>query len=749
MDHPAPKSTTSSPRLRVRVRGAVQGVGFRPFVHGLAREFALDGFVRNDAEGVLLEIEGARVDEFVEALRRNPPTLARIDQIDLQTISPQFRQGFSIESSGDGRSSTRIVPDAAVCEACLDDLFDPASRFHLYPFVNCTHCGPRYTLTHRLPYDRPQTSMARFTMCDACARDYQDPSNRRFHAQPIACPQCGPRLDASTEAIVAQLRAGGIVALKGIGGYHLLCDASNESAVAELRHRKGRDAKPFAVMAANAASAGRIGAFGADERSLLLSSARPIVVVDKLQGLAPSVAPGLSRIGVMLPHAPLHHLLFHMAAGGPTGRAWREAQQDFALVATSANRSGEPLIVDDHEARAKLQGVANLIVGHDRAILARADDSVVTMIEGAPAFLRRARGFIPEPVELTQDGPDVLALGAYLKATVTVTRGREAFVSSHIGSLTDRATIAFHDETILRMLDILDVRPEIVACDLHPDLITTRRAEASGLPVFRAQHHAAHIAAIAAEHRIEDQLLGAALDGYGYGDDGGAWGGELMLVERDAWRRLGHLAPTPLPGGDHAARAPWRMGVAILAQLGRGAEAPRRFPQQRMSADVARLAASPGVATTTSLGRLFDAAAAILGVRMEQSYEGQAAMELEALCRTPRTLPGGCAISGGVLDMSPLFAALLDAEPSAEEGSDLFHGTLIEGLASWIAGAADRLGQTRVALGGGCLMNAPLANGLSRRLRELGIAPLLARRLPSNDGGLSLGQAFLARAASA
>jgi len=749
MNERAPGNTTASPRLRMRVRGAVQGVGFRPFVHGLAREFSLDGFVRNDAEGVLLEVEGARVDEFVEALRRDPPPMARIDQIDLQRISPNSRQGFSIEPSADGRTSTRIVPDAAVCEACLDDLFDPSSRFYLYPFVNCTHCGPRYTLTRRLPYDRPQTSMARFPMCAACAQDYRDPLNRRFHAQPIACPQCGPKLDCGIEDIVARLRAGGIVALKGIGGYHLICDARNECAVAELRRRKGRDAKPFAVMAANAASAGRIGAFGGAERGLLRSSARPIVIAEKLQELAPSVAPNLSRIGVLLPYAPVHHLLFHATAGGPTGGAWREAAQDFVLIATSANPSGEPLIVDDDEARVKLAGIADVVVGHDRAILARADDSVVTIIAGAPAFLRRARGFVPEPIELAQDGPDVLALGAHLKATVTVTRGKEAFVSAHIGSLTDRATIAFHEETIARMLDLLGVRPEIIACDLHPDLVTTRRAEASGRPVFRAQHHAAHVAAIAAEHKIEGPLLGAALDGYGYGDDGAAWGGELMLVDAGAWRRLGHLAPLPLPGGDYAARAPWRMGVALLAQLGRGAQAPRRFPQQSMAADVARLAASPGVGETTSLGRMFDAVAAVLGVRLEQSYEGQAAMELEALCKTPRALPNGFSISSGVLDLSPLFCALLDAKLSAKESSDLFHGTLIEALAAWIGDAARRLGQTRVAFGGGCLMNAPLASGLSRRLRELGIEPLLARKIPSNDGGLSLGQAFLARAASA
>jgi hydrogenase maturation protein HypF len=749
MNERAPEDTTASPRLRMRVRGAVQGVGFRPFVHGLAREFELDGFVRNDAEGVLLEVEGERVNEFVDALRREPPPLARIDRIELRRVPPKSMRGFSIEPSADGRTATRIVPDAAVCESCLDDLFDPDSRFYLYPFVNCTHCGPRYTLTRRLPYDRPQTSMAGFPMCDACARDYRDPLSRRFHAQPIACPRCGPKLDSSIGDIVALLRAGGLVALKGIGGYHLICDARNERAVTELRRRKGRDAKPFAVMAANIASAQRIGAFGADERALLQSTARPIVVVDKARDLARSLAPGLSRIGVVLPYAPVHHLLFHAAAGSPKDRAWRDAPQDFAFVATSANPSGEPLITDDDEAREKLKGIADLVVGHDRAILARADDSVMTMIDGAPAFLRRARGFVPEPIELSGDGPDVLALGAHLKTTVTVTRGREAFVSTHIGALTDRATIAFHEETALRMLDILDARPDIVACDLHPDLITTRMAEARGLPVFRAQHHAAHIAAIAAEHKIDGPLLGAALDGHGYGDDGGAWGGELMLIEKGCWRRVGHLTPLLLPGGDRAARAPWRMGVAVLARLGRGVEAAARFPRTPLAADVARLAAAPGAAQTTSLGRVFDAAAAILGVRLEQQYEGQAAMELEALCKAPRALAGGFSIENDMLDLAPLFRALLDQRLSAREGADLFHGTLIEALAAWIGGAARRLDQTRVALGGGCLMNAALAEGVSRRLREQGIEPLLARKIPCNDGGLSLGQAFLARAASA
>lgn len=515
---PARSQSGASERLRLRVRGAVQGVGFRPFVHGLARALDLGGFVRNDAEGVLLEIEGARAQEFVAALRRSPPPLARIDTVEAQSVAPKAESEFCIETSVAGEARTRIPADAAVCEECLDELFDPRSRFHLYPFVNCTHCGPRYTLTRRLPFDRSQTTMAPFAMCEACAADFRNLSSRRFHAQTIACPQCGPRLDASIEDIAACLRQGGIVALKGVGGFHLLCDARNEAAVQELRRRKQRDAKPFGVMVLNAASAGRIGVLDESSRALLSSPARPIVVVEKADALAASVAPGLSRIGVMLAYTPAHHLIFHALAGEPEGRDWRDAPLDRVLVATSANMSGEPLIIDDDEAREKLRRVADLIVGFDREIVARADDSVMTMIAGAPAFLRRARGFVPEPIPLADDGPDVLALGAHLKTTVTVTRGREAFVSTHIGSLSDAATLRHHAETVARMLDILDVRPECVACDLHPDLHTTRIAEASGLPIFRAQHHAAHIAAILAEHGVEDAALGAALDGFGYGE---------------------------------------------------------------------------------------------------------------------------------------------------------------------------------------------------------------------------------------
>jgi hydrogenase maturation protein HypF len=737
-------------RLRLRVRGAVQGVGFRPFAHGLAARYGLSGFVRNDAEGVLVEIEGMRAGDFVTALRKEAPPLARIASIDVQPLAATGdKGGFAILDSAPGQTKTRIVPDAAVCPDCLDELFDPASRFHLYPFISCTHCGPRYTISRSLPYDRARTSMAGFSLCTDCAADYCAPGGRRFHAETIACAACGPRLTHEPAAIVAALRDGGIVAVKGIGGYHLMCDADNEAAVTELRRRKERDAKPFAVMAANAASLARFALPTQAEVDLLRHRGSPIVLVDSKGALAPSIAPGLRRIGVVLPYTPLHHLLFHSAAGAPSGDDWREAAHDFTLVATSANPGGEPLVVDDDDARRRLSGVADLIVGHDREIVVRADDSVMAVVDGAPSFLRRARGFVPEPIDLGDDGPSVLAVGGHLKSTVTVTRGREAFLSQHIGDLDDVESVRFFEETIRHLLAILDVAPEVVACDLHPDFISTRYAEDMTAPLLRAQHHAAHVAAIAAEHDVREPLLGVALDGYGRGDDGGAWGGELLLLDGADWTRLGHLAPLAMPGGDRAAREPWRMGVAALEAIGRLDLATELFPDEPLAGKVAQGLARGAGARTTSMGRLFDAAAALAGVSLEQRHEGEAAMKFEALVEAPRSLDGGFRLDGGVLDFSPLLAFLALERPGAREAAEVFHGALIEGCAAWIAEAARAKGRRRVALGGGCLMNRILADGLAGALRKRGIEPLLARAAPCNDGGLSLGQAAMARAAFA
>lgn len=733
-------------RLRVRVRGAVQGVGFRPFVYGLARHHRLGGFVANDAEGVLIEAEGAQLPRFLADLESKAPPLAQIDAIEVEPAPTKGESVFSIAESRSGAVMTRITADAATCEACLDELFDPSSRFFLYPFVNCTHCGPRYTITRRLPYDRPNTSMSGFAMCEACARDYRDPENRRFHAEPIACPQCGPRLSHGVGEIVERVKAGEIVAVKSLGGFHLICDARNVAAVSELRRRKGRDTKPFAVMVASPASIDLIANATPAERNLIASAERPIALLKGRGRLAPSVAPGLAHIGAMLPYTPLHHLLFHAAVGSPAGRDWQRAPVDLVLVATSANPGGEPLVIDDEEARCRLAGIADLIVTHDRPIMVRADDSVMAVVDGAPAFIRRARGFVPRPVKLAREVPPLLAVGGLLNNTVTVTRGREAFVSQHIGDLDTAESIRFFEEAVAHLLEVLDVEPMAVAHDLHPDFASTRFAEGFGQPTIAVQHHHAHVAALAAEHRVDEPLIGLVLDGFGYGADGGIWGGELLHVEGAAFTRLGHLRPLPLPGGDVAAREPWRMAAAELSLFGRGETVAARFPGRPAAGWLAALIERGAFPKTTSAGRLFDAAAGLLGVCPVQAYEGQAAMELEALVDRPRVLNGGWRIASGVLDPSPLMEALADPEVDRVTGAGLFHGTLAAALADWVARAATETGVTTVALGGGCFLNRVLTETLVPALSARGLRPLIARQMPPNDGGLSLGQAWVAAA---
>ncbi|MFD2232456.1 carbamoyltransferase HypF [Phaeospirillum tilakii] len=738
-------------REAIRLRGVVQGIGFRPFVFGLAERHGLAGFVRNDGECVTIEVEGAAgaIEAFGVGLIAEAPPLARIVAFERASRAPCGESGFVIRASaGQGAAAAAIPADLAPCPDCLAELFDPRSRFHLYPFLSCTRCGPRASIVRALPYDRANTALADFPLCPACAAAYRDPRDRRFHAETIACPVCGPRLDTPLAEIVAALRAGRIVALKGVGGFHLLCDATNPAALAALRARKGRDAKPFAVMVANEASLDRFARPEAGHRAAAAGPARPIVLMPgRARALAAGVAPGLAQIGLMLPPSALHEVLFHALAGAPDGIDWRTQPLPVALVATSANPSGEPLVIDDAEARARLGGIADLIVGHDRAIVTRLDDSLLMLADGAPAVLRRGRGLVPEPLDLGGDGPCVLALGAHLKATVTLTRGREAFVSQHVGDLDSPAADAFLREVAAGLTGLLGLTPDLVVCDRHPDYRSTRIAEeiaaALGRPVLRVQHHAAHIAAIAAEHRIDEPLLGAALDGIGLGDDGTAWGGELLRIEAGAWQRLGALAPLALPGGDRAAREPWRMATAALARLGRADAAAARFPTQPLAAALAaRIDRAP---VTTSLGRLFDAAAALLGLRLVQDHEAQAAMELEALVTTPRPLPDGFTLTAGQLDFLPLLATLATPGLTPTEGADLFHGTLIAGLAAWIAAAATEFGTDRVALGGGCLANRVLADGLAAALRRQGLTPLLARAVPCGDGGLSLGQAALAR----
>jgi hydrogenase maturation protein HypF len=784
------------PRQALRVRGRVQGVGFRPFVYRLASDLGLDGWVRNDGEGVLIALAGAAeaLARFRDRLRGEAPRLARIDSVEALAAEPlAIAPGFRIEASAAGPVTTGITPDAATCADCLRELFEPADRRWRYPFINCTHCGPRFTITARLPYDRPTTSMAGFALCPACRREYEDPRDRRFHAQPNACPVCGPKLsmvDARGRAIavpdviaetVARIGRGEIVAVKGLGGFHLVCDAGNGETVARLRARKQRDEKPFAVMVANAVSATRLGRCGAAAIAALESVERPIVLSPKqpdCDALLPGVAPGLAEIGLMLPYTPIQFLLFHEAAGRPEGAAWLGRPQPLALVMTSANPGGEPLVIGNDEAVERLGPIADAFVVHDRDILVRCDDSVLRPLAAgdqtgdarssprspvtehrAPVtgdrsrtFIRRARGFTPAPIELARGGPSVLATGSHLKNTACLTRGAQAFLSPHIGDLDNAASRRALEEAVAHLQRVLAIRPEAIAHDLHPDFFSTqlalRLAAELDLPAFAVQHHHAHIAALAAEHRVDTPLLGVALDGVGLGDDGEAWGGELLRLDGANCARLGHLRELKLPGGDRAAREPWRMAAAVLHELGRGDEIAGRFPRQRAAAAVAEmLGRDVGCPRTSSAGRWFDAVAGLLGVSEVMNYEGQAAMQLEALAARHGAVAPEAGLwrsDDGVLDLLPL-GQRLAGESDAGRGAALFHATLAAALADWIAVAARRERITRVALGGGCLLNRLLAQQLSALLGGRGLAVLTAQQAPPNDGGISLGQAWVAQ----
>ncbi len=746
-----PPAQNANARARVRVRGAVQGVGFRPFVWTLANTLDLAGWVLNDEEGVLLEVEGRRVDDFLARLRHEPPPLARLDAIEVTPGAPTGEHGFAIrESAKAARAATMIPVDTAPCAACLADMFDPSNRRWRYAFTNCTHCGPRYTIAEGVPYDRARTSMATFPLCSACQGEYDDPADRRFHAQPNACTACGPQLSMDPADILARVRDGAIVALKGLGGFHLVVDARNAAAVARLRARKRRDGKPFAVMVANRASAAALATLTALETRLLTDRRRPIVIAPARPDadLAPAVSNGLPTVGLMLPYTPAHHLLFHDAAGRPAGTAWLDAPQELALVMTSANPGGEPLVTDNEEAVERLSDIADVIVDHDRPVVVRCDDSVMRVIHGAPAYLRRARGATPEPIALPRAVPPILAVGGHLKNTVCVTRGREAFLSQHIGDLDNAATYGFFCETIAHLTDILEVTPERVACDLHPDFLSTRYAEETGLPLVRVQHHHAHIAAVLAEHGREAPTLGLALDGFGLGDDGrSSWGGELLRVDGAACVRLGGLAPLPQPGGDKAAREPWRMGAAALSVLGRGGDIGDRFGAHEGAALLATmLERGVNAPPTSSAGRLFDAACGLLGVKPVAAFEGEAPMALEALATAPRVLTGGWRrAKDGSLDPTPLLAALAEPGMTPADGANLFHGTLAAALADWACAALGDADLERcVALSGGCLQNKVLAEALAAGFAARGVHALLPARAPANDGGLSLGQAWVA-----
>lgn len=756
---------------RIRVAGIVQGVGFRPFVWRLARELELEGWVRNDGAGVEIaaEGEGANIALLLQRLRAEAPPLARVDTVESRDAAPEAAGSFSIAHSGGGRAATAIGADVAVCADCLGELFDPGGRRWRHAFITCTHCGPRYTVTRALPYDRPQTSLAPFPLCPDCASEYAAPDDRRFHAETTCCPNCGPRLSLRgaqgsliggdpIAATLKLLREGGIAAIKGLGGFHLACDARNAAAVARLRLRKNREQKPLALMAANSASIARYARVSPQERALLESGERPIVLLRTQPGCAaalPGVAPGLIWLGVLLPTAPIHYLLFHEAAGRPAGTDWLGAAQPLLLVMTSANPGDEPIVRDGSEAQARLAGIADAILDHDRDIVCRCDDSVIRPLGQGAQFIRRSRGYAPGAIRLPQAGPPVLAFGAHLKSSACLTRGSEAYLSPHIGDLDNAATCAFFDETVGRMLALLEVEPKIVAHDLHPDYYSTRAAlefaAARGLPALAVGHHHAHIAAVCAEHGVRGTVIGLALDGVGLGPDGAAWGGELLRLEAGRCGRLGHLRPLPLPGGDRAAHEPWRMAAAVLHETGRNADIVARLPQAGARTIAAMLARNVHCPRTSSMGRVFDAAAGLLGLCTHMHYEAQAAMLVEQAATRhieihgwPQPMKDAWSIDAqGRLDLLPLLAAL---EPAADAGPTAarFHATLAAALAAWVERAADASGLRTLAWGGGCFLNSLLSLRLRQDLERAGITVLAPQRLSPGDAAIALGQAWVA-----
>ena len=707
-------------RRRLRITGVVQGVGFRPFVHGLASRLDLGGYVLNDGRGVVVEVEGepVRLDEFASALRDDAPALARVGMLSSERIPVVGEPLFRIEESSGQAAGAAIPADVATCDRCLAELFDPEDRRYRYPFINCTQCGPRLTIVRHPPYDRQNTTMDRFEMCAACRAEYEDPSDRRYHAEPIACPDCGPRLSMSIEEAVQLLHAGAILAIKGLGGYHLACDARSEDAVSRLRVRKHREEKPLAVMSSDPQALAHL---SDEEVRLLQGVERPIVLARRRQvaSLARSIAPGNPSVGVMLPYTPLHHLLC-VDFGGP-------------LVMTSGNRSDEPIAFDDDEARERLGSIADAFLTHDRPIQRRCEDSVLR----ARFPIRRSRGFAPTPISLPVGSrATIVAAGAELKSTFCVTVGAEAFLSPHLGDLeTEEAYLAFQADLEL-YLEMLGAEPNLIAHDLHPDYLSTRWAREQAAELIGVQHHHAHAAACLAEHGEEGPALALVFDGTGYGPDGTIWGGELLRCDLERFERLAHLKAIPLPGGEAAVREPWRTACSYLE----AADRPVPFEQW---ADV-RESLKVNAPLSSGMGRIFDAVSAILGVRERVSYEGQAAIELEHLAGDTEVDAYECRVDDGVIHGTDLVAAVFDDLSSGRPRAQVaaaFH----EGVAAAAALACAQQGELgTVVLSGGSFQNLRLLESTTRRLVNLGFRVLRHRLVPPNDGGISYGQAAVA-----
>lgn len=726
-------------RRRLQLYGTVQGVGFRPFVYRLALEAKVGGVVRNSASGALVEVEGSlgAVERMIRRLLTEKPPSCLILSIETSELPPVGYTGFKIEESSSSEGKTAILlPDLATCPGCLAEIRDPSSRRHGYAFTNCTNCGPRYTIIEGIPYDRLNTTMREFAMCADCEAEYRNPHDRRFHAQPIACPRCGPRLNETVERTAERLASGEIVAVKGIGGFQLLCDARPGEAVRRLRQRKQREEKPFAVMFPDLASVRRSCAVSDAEAAVLTGSASPIVLLKPARPgeLAMEVSMNSPFVGAMLPYSPLHHLLLD-AFGHP-------------VVATSGNLSDEPIAIDNEEASERLSAIADSFLSHNRPIARPCDDSVVRVTGGRELVLRRARGYAPLPVRVARSMPRILAVGAHLKNAVAIAIGRQVFLSQHIGDLETAPAFRAFERAIRDLFMLYEFEPETVACDMHPDYLSTQYAESLAtsrdIPLIRVQHHMAHVAACAAENDVAPPYLGVAWDGAGLGTDGAIWGSEFFLASGDGFRRVAHLRPFRLPGGDQAARDCRRVAFAMLEQCGLRREVGLAETEvQLLRAMMARGLNAP---VSTSMGRLFDTVAALTGIAAANRFEGQAPMKLEAAVPA-----GGCGdaypvvADGGHLEWAPVIEGVLrDLDSGADVGeiARRFHET----AARWVVAVASQVAVERVVLSGGVFQNAYLAVRVVELLEAAGFRAFTHQRVPPNDGGIALGQCVLAAA---
>ena len=748
---------------RFAVNGIVQGVGFRPFVFNLAHHHDLKGEVANTSSGVVIQIEGSAksLDAFASDLMTNSPPLAQIVDLSRETIPITGYTEFTIVKSKDDQvMSTLISPDVSICKDCLRELFDPDDRRYRYPFINCTNCGPRYTIIDDIPYDRPKTSMRHFKLCPQCQAEYDDPRNRRFHAQPNACPLCGPRVelfdnhrnpmdsDDPIKKTAMLLKDGFIVAIKGLGGFHLAVNAENNEAVARLRSRKHREEKPLALMSQDIATIGEYAHISDEERQLLYSIQRPIVLLKKKRPnvIAPEVAPRNRYFGVMLPYTPLHYILLNDGF--------------IALVMTSGNLSEEPIAIDNEEAFKRLENIADYFLIHNRDIYLRSDDSILRWSSGATRPIRRSRGYVPVPVFLKRRLPNVLAVGAELKNTICFTKGRMAFLSQHIGDLENLQTNDFFELTIRHMKRILDVEPEVIAYDMHPDYLSTRWAEMQEAPKFAVQHHHAHVVSAMAENKIAGKVIGLSFDGTGYGTDGHIWGGEVLLADEQTFERAAHISYLPMPGSAFAIKQPWRMGVSHLHAAYNGDLATLSLPflsnieSVELSTIIEMIEKRLNAPMTSSIGRLFDAVAAIIGLRNEVAFEGQAAMELEMLADTSAV--GVYDIfwePGEPIQINPasIIRSIVDDlqhETPLPIISGRFHFSLVRLFNEICAHLRRDKGLDRVVLSGGVFQNAILLQGLMESLQDQGFEVYSHKQVPTNDGGICLGQAVVAAAQS-